>query len=103
MALAIMASVILTVLGAVNFQLGIIADERDYTAFSLLARSQMSELEDQGLLAQKSSGSLAPAHPELNWSTELFPTQIPAVQKLVLRVRREEDKREVALVRYLLK
>ncbi|MEI6306149.1 MAG: prepilin-type N-terminal cleavage/methylation domain-containing protein [Deltaproteobacteria bacterium] len=102
-ALAIMASVILTVLGVVNFQLGIIANERDNTTFSLLARAQMAELEEQGLLAQKKSGTLAPAHPELNWDTELFPTQIPAVQKLVLRIRRQTDKREVALVRYILK
>ena len=101
-ALAIMASVILTVLGAVNFQLGIIANERDNTAFTLLARAKMAELE-QGGIVQKSDGTLAPAHPELTWQAELFPTEIPALQKLVVRVRRDADKREVALERYILK
>jgi len=100
-ALAIMASVVLTVLGAVNFQLGIIANERDNTAFTLLARARMAELE-QGAIAQKSDGTLAPAHPELSWHAELFPTEIPTLRKLVVRVRRDSDKREVALERYIL-
>ena len=102
-ALAIMASVIITVLGAVNFQLGILSNERDNTAFTLLARARMAELEQQGQIVQKSNGTLAPAHPELTWQAELFPTEIPMLQKLVVRVRRDSDKREVALERYILK
>ncbi len=102
-ALAIMASVIITVLGAVNFQLGILSSERDNTAFTLLARARMAELEQQGQIVQKSNGTLAPAHPELTWQAELFPTEIPMLQKLVVRVRRDSDKREVALERYILK
>jgi general secretion pathway protein I len=101
-ALAIMASVILTVLGAVNFQLGIVANERDNTAFTLLARVRMTELEEQGALAQKSDGTLAPAHPDLTWQAELFPTELPGLKKLVVRVRRASDKREVALERYII-
>lgn len=98
-ALAIMAGVILTLLGAVNYHLSVIANERDNTAFTLLARARMAELE-LGPLAQKSEGSFAPAHPELTWQAELLPTEIPLLQKLVVRVRRETDKQEVTLVRY---
>lgn len=100
--LAIMASVILTVLGAINFQLSIIASERDNTALTLLARARMAELE-QGPLPDKSEGTLAPAHPELRWRAELQQTELPALQKLVVRVWRPTDKREVALGRYVLK
>ncbi len=100
--LAIMASVVLTVLGAVNYHLSVIANERDYTEFTLLARARMAELQQEQL--QKSSeGDLAPDHPDLKWKAELFPTEIPALQKLVVRVWRPSDKREVALERYLTK
>lgn len=99
-ALAIMASVILTVLAAVNYHLGVISQERDYTYLTLLARSRMAELE-LAPLEKKSAGTFAPKHPELTWQSELLPTQIPTMQKLVVRVRRPSDKREVALVRFL--
>jgi len=99
-ALAIMASVILTVLAAVNYHLGVISRERDYTYLTLLARSRMAELE-QVPLEKKSEGTFAPRHPELIWQSEVLPTQIPTMQKLVVRVRRPSDKREVALVRFL--
>ncbi len=108
-ALAIMASVILTVLGAVNFQLGIIANERDNTTFILLARSKMDELLfEQENAVQKGEGTLAPAHPELTWQDELFPVDVVILgypvkfKKLVVRVRRDSDKREVVLERYIL-
>ena len=101
-ALAIMATVILTLLGSVNYHLSVISNERDNTTFTLLARARMAELE-QNPLQQKSEGSFAPTHPELTWQSELFPTQVPTLQKLVVRVRRDADKQEVALVRFVLK
>ena len=106
LALAIMAGVVLTVLGAVNYHLGVIAAERDYSELTILARYRISELEEarkQGALPEKSEGTLAPQHAELTWHAELLPTQLPALQKLVLRVQRTSDKREVTLVRYVLK
>ena len=108
-ALAIMASVILTVLGAVNFQLDIVANERDNTAFTLLTRARMDELLfTQGNNVQKGDGTLAPAHPDLTWQDELFPVNVVILgypvkfKKLVVRVRRDSDKREVALERYII-
>ena len=102
-ALAIMAGVILTVLGSVNYHLDSIAAERDNTALTLLARTRLVELEQQGGLQQKSEGTFAPLHPDVTWRAELFPTKVPALQKLVVTVQRSGDKREVALVRYVLK
>jgi general secretion pathway protein I len=102
-ALAIMASVILAVLGSLNYHLDSITTERDTAALTILARNRLVELEQQGGLSQKSEGTFAPAHADIAWRAELFPAKIPALQKLVVTVRRVGDKREVALVRYVLK
>lgn len=99
--LAIMAMVIMTVLGTVNYQLGILANERDNTAFVLLARAKMDELLQTSLTSEKSDGTMAPAHPELHWEAEVLPTELPLLKKLVVRVRRDADKREETLERYI--
>jgi general secretion pathway protein I len=96
--LAIMACVIMTVLGAVNYHIGIIANERDSTTLTLLARNLMAE---SGDMPTKGEGTFAPSHPELNWKRDLLPADYPGLQKFVVRVRRGSDGREVALVRYL--
>ncbi len=87
--LAIMASVILTVLGAVNYHLGIVAHERDSTALTLLARNYM--LDEEGF---------PKSHSELICATEVLPTDYPFLQKKVYKVKRTGGGREVALVRY---
>ncbi len=101
-ALAIMAGVILTVLGSLNYHLTSIEAERDTTVLTLLARTKLTEL-DQQAVPQKSEGTFAPANPGITWRAELFPTKLPTLQKLVLTVQRRGEKREVALVRYILK
>ena len=102
-ALAIMAAVILTVLASVNYHLGILTAERDTTTLTLLARARLVELEQQAGLPQKSEGTFVPLHPDVIWRAELFATQYPSLQKLVVRVQQRGDTREVALVRYVLK
>lgn len=99
-ALAIMAGVILTLLGSVNYHLGIIASERDSTTMTLLARTRLAELEQA---PAKSEGTFAPSHPELSWKADLLPTDLPGLQKLVIRVKRTGESKEVVLVRYLTK
>ena len=99
-ALAIMASVILTVLGAVNYHLMVISRERDSTALTLLARFRLAEIE-MSAEPKQGEGTFAPAHPELKWKSELLPAQLPGLQKLVVRVQRTGSPEEVVLVRYL--
>ncbi|MFA7404368.1 MAG: prepilin-type N-terminal cleavage/methylation domain-containing protein [Pelobacteraceae bacterium] len=96
--LAIMAGVILTVLSSVNYHIGIIANERDNTTLTLLARNRMAELEQA---PAKGEGTFAPSHPELSWKADLLPADLPGLRKLIVKVRRGSDGREVALVRYL--
>jgi general secretion pathway protein I len=95
--LAIMAGVILTVLGSVNYHLGVIANERDNTTLTLLARNIVDE---KKLAPAKGEGTLAPAHPELSWKVDQLPTDYPFLQKWVVKVKRAADGREVALVWY---
>ena len=102
-ALAIIAAVILTVLGSLNYHLDSISAERDNTTLTLLARNRLVELEQHGGLQHKSEGTFAPAHADVTWRAELFPAKVPALQKLVVTVQRKGDKREVALERYVLK
>ena len=102
-ALAIMAGVILTVLGSLNYHLDSVATERDTAALTILARNRLVELEQQGGLQKISEGTFAPLHADISWRAELFPAKIPALQKLVVTVQRRGDKREVALVRYVIK
>lgn len=97
-ALAIMAGVVITLLGAVNYHLGVIANERDSITMTLLARAKMTEIEKS---PAKGEGSFAPSNPDLKWKAELLPATLPGLQKLVVRVQRTGDSREVALVRYI--
>lgn len=96
--LAIMAGVILTLLGSVNYHIGVIANERDSTTLTLLARNRMAVLEQA---PAKGEGTCAPTHPELRWKADLLPADLPGLQKLVVTVWRSSDGREVSLVRYL--
>lgn len=97
-ALAIMGGVVITLLGAVNYHIGIVADERDSTAMTLLARTRMAEIEQS---PAKGEGSFAPSHPDLKWKADLLPATFPGLRKLVVRVQRTGDSREVELVRYI--
>lgn len=99
-ALAIMAGVILTVLGAVNYHVSIIANERESTAMALLARARMAEME-LAAVPLIGAGTFAPSRPDYTWKSELQPAKLPGLQMQVLRVQRAGDKKELALVRYL--
>lgn len=101
-ALAIVAGVIVTVLASLNYHIGIAGEERESTVLTLLARNRMTELEQKGSV-QPGEGTFAPQHPDVVWKADLFPTQLPSVNKLVVKVRRSGSRQEVALVRYVLK
>ncbi len=96
--LAIMAGVILTVLSSVNYHLGIVANERDSTTLTLLARSRLTELQTA---PKKDSGTFAPSYAEINWESDLLPTEYPGLKKLVVRVKRGTGGKEVVLVSYI--
>ncbi len=97
--LAIMAGVILTVVGSVNYHLLVISRERDDTTLTLLARSKLMELSQAGI--GSGQGTFAPMRSDISWKAEQRDTELPVLKKLILTVHRTGDKREVTLVRYL--
>ena len=99
--LAILAGVVMTVIGAVNYHLTVIAHERDDTMLTLLARQKIDELSANSSGQLAGEGRFTPSHPELAWKSEVLPTELPTLKKLVLKVQRSTDQRGVTLVRYL--
>lgn len=96
-AMAIMAGVILTTLGAVNSHITLASAERDSTALTLIARSKLNELL---LSPQKAEGVFAD-NPDTLWKSEIYPAEFTGLQKFVVTVKRKNGGKEVALVCYL--
>ena len=79
-ALAIMAGVVVTVIGAVNHHLGLAARDREETTAVLLARGKLAE---PGFAGQETSdGSFAPVWPDYKWRREILPTELPGLSRL---------------------
>lgn len=100
-ALAIMAGVVFTVIGAVNYHLAIVERDRQETVAVLLARQKLAELEEEKNLADKREGTFAPDRPEFTWAMTAVPTELAALRRMTLTVSWDNKKRSVALVRYL--
>ena len=101
MALAITAGVIVTVIGSVNYHTGLVTEERQLVAWTMLARERLAEIES-GALPRTGGGTLAPGYPELNWSSRQEPTEYPGLVKLHVSVGpAKHEQRRVTLVRYL--
>ena len=98
-ALAILAGVVVTVIGAVNYHLGLAARDREETVAVLLARGKLAE---PGFVAQESNdGSFAPIWPEYRWHREFFPTELPGLSRLVLTVSWQDARHTLAQVQYV--
>lgn len=100
-ALAIMAGVVFTVIGAVNYHLAIVERDRQETVAVLLARQKLAELEEEKNIPEKNQGTFAPARPEFSWEMTTAATELAALRRMTLTVSWDNRKRSVALVRYL--
>ena len=101
-ALAIMASVVFTVIGAVNHHLSIVERDRQEIVAVLLARQKLAELEEVKDIPEKMEGTFAPEHPEYAWELTAAPTELESLRRrMSLAVSWDNKKRSVALVRYL--
>ncbi len=98
-ALAIMAGVVVTIIGAVNHHLGLAARDRAETVAVLLARGKLAE---PGFATQETNaGTFAPAWPDYTWRRDLLPTEALGLQRLVLTVSWQEKRQSMALVQYV--
>lgn len=100
-ALAIMAGVVFTVIGAVNHHLAIVERDRKETRAVLLARQKLAELEEEQEISEKEEGTFAPTHPDYAWEMTTAPTELANLRRMTLAVSWDGKKRSVALVRYL--
>lgn len=100
-ALAIMAGVVVTVIGVVNHNLDLSARDKEETVAVLLARGKLAE---PGFAGQElSDGSFAPIWPDYTWRREILPTDYPGLNRLVLTVSWQQAKRTLTLVQYVSK
>ncbi len=103
-ALAILAGTVLTVLGAVNYHLSLVAEDREHTIALLLARSKIEELElaaPKGAMPEK-QGTFAPEQPDMAWRAEVSSMSAPIFRKLTVTVAWGADGRTLSLEDYLL-
>lgn len=100
-ALAIMAGVILTTIASFNYHLGVVIRDKDEGTAVLLARGKIDDPAFAGLPAGK--GSFSPQRPDMSWEKTIEPTRLPGVSKMVFTVTWENERRTLALVRYVAK
>jgi general secretion pathway protein I len=99
-ALAIMASVVLTLISVFNNQLSQVSKNREETVAVLLARSKLEALELQKE-PKAAEGTFAPENPDMHWKLEIEPTYVPIVRKLTMTVTWNGEKGRLTLVHYL--
>jgi general secretion pathway protein I len=100
-ALAIMSGVIMTVIVSFNYHLGIVVSDKEETAAVLLARTKIDDPGFTELPAGK--GTFAPARADIEWEKTVASTDLPGVQRMILTVRWNSNKRSLSLVRYATK
>ena len=98
-ALAIMSGVILTTIVSFNYHLGIVIRDKDESTAVLLARGKIDDPAFSLLPAGK--GTFAPQRPDMTWEKALVPTQLPGISKIIFTVSWENERRKLALVRYV--
>jgi general secretion pathway protein I len=100
-ALAIMSGVIMTVIASFNYHLGIVVNDKEETAAVLLARAK---IDDPGFVTLPAGkGTFAPARADIAWEKTVAATELPGVQRMILTVRWNSNRRSLALVRYAAK
>jgi general secretion pathway protein I len=100
-ALAIMAGVILTVISSFNYHLSVVNRDREETVAVLLGRAK---LDDPGFQAkEKEKGTFAPDWPGIAWATDVKPTDYPGVNRVILTLSWDAERRKVSLVKYVAK
>lgn len=100
-ALAIMAGTLITLLGAFNRHLSLVARDREESVSLLLARGKLEELE---LIPAESltprEGTFAPERPDLSWKLAITPTAVTGLRQLTLTVAWDDKRKSLSLEHY---
>ena len=97
-ALAITAGVLLTVISSLNYHLSIVGQDAEETTAVLVGRAKLDD-PDFGKQTDN-KGTFAPDHPALKWEREITPTEIPGLNRVVLTVSWNDDKKRLSLVQF---
>ena len=100
-ALAIMAGVMLTVIGSFNYHLSMVERDRQETMAVLLGRAKMDDPAFRP--GDGGKGTFAPDRPEIAWAVDIKPTEYPGVNRVILTVSWDSERRKVDLVQYVAK
>jgi general secretion pathway protein I len=100
-ALAIMAGVILTVIGSFNYHLSMVERDRQETMAVLLGRAKLDDPDFRP--GEVGKGNFAPERPEISWAVDVKPTDYPGVNRVILTVSWDSERRKVDLVQYVAK
>jgi general secretion pathway protein I len=100
-ALAIMAGVILTVISSFNYHLSMVERDRQETMAVLLGRAKMDDPDFRP--DERKKGTFAPDRPEIAWAVDIKPTDYPGVNRVILTVSWDSERRKVDLVQYVAK
>ena len=100
-ALAIMSGVIMTVIGSFNYHLGIVVSDKEETAAILMGRAKIDDPAFAALPTGK--GNFAPQRADISWEKTVASTELPGVQRQILTVSWNNNKKSLSLVRYAAK
>lgn len=84
-AVAILSTVIVTLVGSVNYHLSVLERGRGHTVASMIAREKIEEIK-LGIVADKKSGSLEHDGKSYAWNFETTSTDYDGVSLLSVRV-----------------
>jgi general secretion pathway protein I len=99
--LAIMAGVLLTVIGSINYHLSLVSRDKEETEAVLLGRAKLDDPDFKAADGQK--GTFAPNMPEIAWKEEVTSTQYPGVKRVSLTLSWNSEQRKTVLVKYIAK
>jgi general secretion pathway protein I len=97
-ALAITAGVLLTVISSLNYHLAIVGKDTQETTAVLLGRAKLAD--PLFIQSTEVKGTFAPGHPDLSWTREIVPADLPGLNRITLTVSWNDDKTKLALVQY---
>ena len=98
-ALAILAGVVLTVLGSVNYHLSVVDRDREETVAVLLARLKLDDPAFDPHVAGK--GDFSPDWPDYAWETEIKPTTVQNINRSVFTVSWHAQQKKISFVQYV--
>ncbi len=97
-ALALLAGSITTLVVSFNYHLSVSLKDKEETTALLLGRALLDEPTFLGSSA--SEGTFAPDYPDTTWTRRTTPAQFPGLQRYVLTISWQQEKRSLSLVTY---